>query len=217
MLLPAARRLIGQVLRSPVFDSYGHMERTIAISECPAGDLHVNPEYGVLEIDTEARRCEGDTLKGVAVGTGLHCFAMPLLRYETGDVIVYDARPGRCSCGRAMPRILRVEGRLNDCVRTPDGRLITTLFLVMDGAAGVKRGQIVQDEPDHLLVRVAPEKDWSAANAQDLVRRLRHFVGEAMRITIQSESEESLRPSPNGKWRTVISNQTVRHELKLEV
>jgi phenylacetate-CoA ligase len=63
----------------------------------------------------------GDTLKGVAIETGLQCFAMPLLRYETGDVIVYEVRPGRCSCARAMPRIIPVEGRLNDNIVTPDG------------------------------------------------------------------------------------------------
>ena len=162
MLLPATRRLIRDTLRSPVFDSYGHMERTIAICECPAGSLHVNPGVWRPQIATEINTGDGDTLKGVAVGTGLHCFAMPLLRYETGDVIVYEAQPGRCSCGRGMPRIVGVEGRLNDSVVTPDGRFITTLFLVIDEAAGIKRGQIVQDGPEHLLVRVAPAKSTGA-------------------------------------------------------
>lgn len=213
MLLPATRRLISDTLRSPVLDSYGHMERTVAICECPAGSLHVNPEYGVLEVGGETCPADGNLRKGVAIGTGLHCFAMPLLRYETGDVIVYDSKPGRCSCGRSMPTIVRVEGRLNDSVVTPDGRLITTLFLVIDGAAGVKQGQIVQDNPDHLLVRVAPAKDWNRANAEALIRQLRQFVGEAMRITIQSESEESLRPGTGMKWRTVISKQNLWNKV----
>ena len=212
MLLPKTRRLIADTLRSPVFDSYGHMERTLAICECPAGSLHVNPEYGVLEIGAEIPGGTEGTLRGIAIGTGLHCFAMPLLRYETGDVIVYESRSGLCSCKRAMPRILRVEGRLNDSVITPDGRWITTLFLVIDSAAGVKRGQIVQDDTDHLLVRVAPAKDWSAANERELIRRLREFVGEAMCITVQCEPEESLQPLPTGKWRTVISKQAVQVE-----
>lgn len=213
MLLPATRRLIGETLRSPVFDSYGHMERTVAICECPAGSLHVNPEYGVLEVANSIGGGDGGTLKGVAIGTGLHCFAMPLLRYETGDVIVYEARRETCSCGRAMPRILRVEGRLNDAIVTPDGRFITTLFLAIDGAAGIRRCQIVQDRPEHLLVRIVPEEDWSAANAQALLRRLRQFVGQVMRISIQCESDESLQPSPGGKWRTVISQCAVEQEV----
>jgi hypothetical protein len=107
-----------------------------------------------------------------------------------------------------MPRILRIDGRLDDAILTPDGRLITTLFLVIDEAAGIRRGQIVQDGPDHLLVRVAPAQDWSKAFEQLLVRNLRLFAGAAMKITVVCESEASLRPAPGTKWRTVISPVT---------
>jgi phenylacetate-CoA ligase len=208
MLLPATRRLIGDTFRSPVFDGYGHMERTVAICECPAGSLHVNPEYGVLEIVDETTAADGSTRKGLAVGTGLHCFAMPLIRYETGDVIEYEAAPSRCGCGRGLPRILRVDGRWNDAIVTPDGRRITALFLAIDQAVGIRRGQIVQDRPDHLLVRVSPAPDWSHEREQDLVRSLREFVGNQMRITVECELEESMRPAPGKKWRTVVSQLT---------
>src|SRR4051794_25649109 len=50
MLLPYQRRVIEGVFHCRALDSYGHMERTVAISECPRGGLHVNPEYGVLEM-----------------------------------------------------------------------------------------------------------------------------------------------------------------------
>jgi phenylacetate-CoA ligase len=205
MLLPATRRLIGDTFRAPVFDGYGHMERTVAICECPAGSLHVNPEYGVLEIADETTAIDRGTRRGLAVGTGLHCFAMPLIRYETGDVIEYETLPSRCGCGRGLPRILRIEGRWNDAIVTPDGRRITALFLAIDRALGIRRGQIVQDLPDHLRVRVAPAPDWSREREQDLVRSLREFVGSEMRITIECESEESIRPASGRKWRTVVS------------
>jgi phenylacetate-CoA ligase len=133
---------------------------------------------------------------------------MPLLRYETGDVIEYSAQPGACECGRAMPRVLRIEGRLDDGVLLPDGRLITTLFLVIDKAAGIRRGQIVQDRPDHLLVRIAPAEDWSAEREQMLLRDLRLFVGSLMGITVHCEPEGALRPAPGRKWRTIISQVT---------
>jgi phenylacetate-CoA ligase len=45
-LMPSQRRLIEEVFHGKVYDSYGHMERTVAISECPHGGFHINPEYG---------------------------------------------------------------------------------------------------------------------------------------------------------------------------
>src|SRR3954447_5383090 len=50
MLLPRQRRDIEQTFRCKVYDSYGHMERTVAVSECLAGGFHINPEYGVMEL-----------------------------------------------------------------------------------------------------------------------------------------------------------------------
>ena len=50
MLLPAQRRLIEEVFGGKVHDSYGHMERTVAIRSAPRGGLHINPEYGILEL-----------------------------------------------------------------------------------------------------------------------------------------------------------------------
>src|SRR5262249_750897 len=50
LLLPSQRALIERVFGCRVHDSYGHMERTVAVSECPHGGLHVNLEYGIFEL-----------------------------------------------------------------------------------------------------------------------------------------------------------------------
>src|SRR5436305_5347464 len=50
MLLAHQRRDIEQTFGCKVYDSYGHMERTVAVSECPTGAFHINPEYGVMEL-----------------------------------------------------------------------------------------------------------------------------------------------------------------------
>src|SRR5262249_9915856 len=49
VLHPYRRKQIEAAFHCRVYDSYGHMERTVAISECPDGSLHINPDYGVLE------------------------------------------------------------------------------------------------------------------------------------------------------------------------
>jgi len=66
MLLPSQRRLIERVFRAKVYDSYGHMEGTVAASECPHGSLHINPEYGVLELVDKSPSDESPAGKGPA-------------------------------------------------------------------------------------------------------------------------------------------------------
>ena len=56
VILPAQRAGIEATLHCKMYDSYGHMERTIAVSECPSGGYHIIPEYGVLELLEERPR-----------------------------------------------------------------------------------------------------------------------------------------------------------------
>ena len=109
------RRTIEQVFDCKVYDSYGHMERTVAVSECPEGGLHINTEYGILEtvdlvpLDPQPPGARVISTARV-VGTSLHNFSMPLLRYEVGDLVELEEPNPLCACGRGLPRIRRVLG-----------------------------------------------------------------------------------------------------------
>ena len=90
-----------------VYDSYGHMERTVAVSECPEGGLHINPEYGILEmvervpVAPQPRR-GGATFTAKVVGTSLHNFSMPLAPLRGGRPRgIGGAGPGRAPAGGA--------------------------------------------------------------------------------------------------------------------
>lgn len=209
MLLRRQRETIEEVFHCRVLDSYGHMERTVAVSECPAGGLHINPEYGILEA-VGIRPCKTSDRAGRAytakiVGTSLHNFAMPLLRYEVGDVAEFDGSPKACPCGRAMPRVRRINGRQEDVILTPDGRAVTTLFIVFDKVPGVAQGQIIQEEPSRLRVRVVRAPGYTGQSEGELVACLRRFVGPVMHLDLEYVSRDALRRDTVGKFRTVIS------------
>jgi phenylacetate-coenzyme A ligase PaaK-like adenylate-forming protein len=58
-------------------------------------------------LDEEGRPCApGET--GRVVATSLNNFAMPLIRYETGDTAEVGAP---CPCGRGLPVLTRIMGR----------------------------------------------------------------------------------------------------------
>ncbi len=212
MLLEGQRRLIEEVFGGKVYDSYGHMERTVAVSECPCGGLHINPEYGVLELvdrqplHTPADDTRRHVYRARVVGTSLHNRAMPLLRYDVGDWVEVEEPAAPCSCGRAMPRVHRILGRREDVIATPDGRVVPTLFIVFDQVPGVSLGQVAQEEPDRLVARVVRGPEYTADSEAELLRLLRRFVGPAMQVTIEYPSGEALRRRTAGKFRTVVAH-----------
>jgi phenylacetate-coenzyme A ligase PaaK-like adenylate-forming protein len=211
VLLTPQRTLIEQVFHSKVYDSYGHMERTVAVSECADGSLHVNPEYGVLELvdkklmQPTAQHRDARVLNAAVVGTSLHNRSMPLLRYEVGDVIQFEEPAQPCPCGRAMPRVRCIEGRREDIITRPDGRVVTTLFLVFNQVTGVALGQAVQDAPDRLAVRIVRAPEYTAQSEADLLGLLRRFVGESMRIDLEYVPAAVLHGGTTGKFRAVRS------------
>jgi phenylacetate-CoA ligase len=206
MLLPSQRKTIEAVLKGKVHDSYGHMERTVAVSECPHGGLHVNPEYGVLEL-VDAKALPGASERPVVarvLGTSLHNRSMPLLRYEVGDLIEADTRPAPCVCGRSLPLVRRIHGRAEDVVVTGQG-VVTTLFTLFDRVPGVALGQVVQEEPDRLVIKVARGPEYRPESEALLLADARRFVGAGMRITLEYTSADAMRGGTGAKFRAVVS------------
>jgi len=88
--------------------------------QCPTHEhLHVLTPNVLLEIvDTEGQPCPVG-VPGRVLVTALHSHAMPLIRYEIGDIAEWGPP---CDCGINLPVIKRIWGRDNQAIRTPDGR-----------------------------------------------------------------------------------------------
>jgi phenylacetate-CoA ligase len=194
-LLPHQRR---------VLDSYGHMERTVGIAQCPEGGYHINPEYGLLEVEKIDHLSTDAVTVGTIVGTSLHNLAMPLIRYRTGDLI--EIRPGRprCRCGRSLPLCERILGRTQDVLVTRDGRYVTNAFVVFHAVQGVTWFQIVQHELDRLEVRVATEETFTAEEEEKVKANLGQLVGPA-RIEVRRTAAGDRDPATGPKYRSVVS------------
>lgn len=208
MLLAYQRKYLENVFECKVFDSYGHMERTVGISECEKGGYHINSEYGILEIiEKELSPC-GTTYTGKIVGTSLHNFAMPFIRYEVNDYIEAPVLPSLCSCGRRLPLITKIYGRKEDAIITPDNRIITCLFTLYDEIEGVALGQIVQTSRNELLLRIAKTESFTSASRDHILSLLKGFVGDGMRVKIDYVTLDTLRSEYPRKFKVVVSHIT---------
>jgi phenylacetate-CoA ligase len=199
-LLDHQRAAIERVFGCPTRDTYGMTELVAGASECEAGSLHLWPEAGVVEIvDDEGRPCPPG-VAGRVLCTGLLNDAMPLVRYEVGDRAALGDQP--CPCGRGLPVLAAIEGRLDDVVVGVDGRLVGRLDHVFKADVPIAEAQIVQHALGDFEIRVVAAAGWGDGHARALAGRLRERVGEAdVRITVV----DALERGANGKLRAVIS------------
>jgi len=118
---PDLRSIVREAWGVPVVDLYSCREAGYLALQCPRHEhYHVQSEGVILEIlDESGRPCKPGELGRVVI-TPLHSFAMPFIRYEIGD---YAEAGGPCDCGRSLPVIRRVVGRVRNMLRLPDGGL----------------------------------------------------------------------------------------------
>jgi phenylacetate-CoA ligase len=116
------RQRIEHGLGVRVFNTYGSREFMSIAAECECRDgLHVHAENLVVETRDQNGSAPSDILV-----TDLHNYGMPFVRYESGDLgTVADTS---CYCGRGLPRLKAIEGRVLDALRTADGRTVPGEF-----------------------------------------------------------------------------------------
>lgn len=118
-LPPEVTALAGQAFGSRVINILTSSEAGVIAIQCPASHLlHVQSERVLAEVlDENGRPCvAGET--GEVVVTPFYNYAMPLIRYRTGDYVVQG---GDCPCGRSLPTIERFVGRKEHLFNFPDG------------------------------------------------------------------------------------------------
>ena len=200
------RGSIATAFQCPVHDTYGMSEIACAASECREGTLHIWPDVGVIEAlrsDADEPVPFGQT--GRFICTGLVNADMPLIRYEVGDhgALASPLDNSACACGRKLPVMLKVEGRLDDVIRTRNGRSVGRLDPVFKSDLPIREAQIIQESLDCIRVRFVPTPEYTAQDGVTLGRRLRERVGE---MDILLEPVDHIPRAANGKFRAVMSN-----------
>jgi phenylacetate-coenzyme A ligase PaaK-like adenylate-forming protein len=200
MLYDFQRRRIESVFKTRVFDFYGLAERVAYASECQHGRMHVNPEYGVVEILDEHDQPTQDI--GTIVGTSLHNHLMPLIRYRTLDTARWSPEP--CPCGRTYPVIEKLSGRLADQLFDLDGRAVncTIIGFAFDGMHNIDKAQVVQIAHDSWVIRMVPGPRYSEIDGQRVLQKLAQEVSPRVRARIELVRE--IPPLPSGKYQWVV-------------
>lgn len=203
------RELIASVFDCPVVNRYGCEEVSLIACECRQGEgLHVNAECVYVELIDELGEPCPPGKPGRVVVTDLHNRAMPMIRYEVGDMAVWADKP--CSCGRTLPLLARIEGRVADYVLTMAGDYISGISLTENFAVkipGVAQMQIIQEEVDRFTFNIVKGNDFSDQSLTVLAEQVERHFGKDTRYT--TVFMETVPQEPSGKYRFCISK--VRH------
>ena len=134
------RRKIELAFNSKVFNHYGLAEQIVMMGNCSNHEgLHNYDEYGYLELlDTEFKN-----IKKI-VGTNLHNFTTPLLRYDTGDLAVVENT--KCTCGRVSTIVKNIIGRNDLYIKSSSGLKIPTVnfYTLFENFSEIIQWQLVQ-------------------------------------------------------------------------
>ena len=168
---------IRRILGAKVFSLYSSGEGCKTAATCESGHhYHVNPELNHLEVlDDNGQPCAIGQ-PGRVIITPIYNTAQPLIRYEQGDIAI---RGPTCSCGKQLPVLQEISGRVIHLFRFPDGQTIAPSLPNKEFVVnfGVKTWQLVQTGPlevDLRYVTTDPSFIPNKAYAVDVIRhRLR--------------------------------------------
>ncbi len=198
-LLAFHRDVIEAGFGAPVIDRYGTSEFAVSMISCGNRRLHLDMEFGIVEV--EPIESDDAGVRGSLLVTGLAPDAIPFFRYRIGDIGTRCKKP--CPCGRPGEVFFDVEGREDDFVMTPDGRLIGRLDHIFKGQADVAEAQILQDRKEAIKVLIVPRLHYKKSSERHLLGAIRERLGDEIEVEIETVS--GIPREPNGKFRAVKS------------
>jgi phenylacetate-CoA ligase len=204
MLLANEREVIERAFACKVFDRYGSEEVGLIAAECEHHQgLHLNIEHLYIEF----LRADGTPAaageEGAIVITDLFNRGMPFIRYRIEDLGVPTDRP--CSCGRGLPLMERVTGRVADYLKRRDGSMVAGVSLVertLTAIPGLEQLQVVQPSLDEIVLNVVRAPDFTPGTEQALLDEFRAVFGPG--IAIRPSYVERIAQERSGKYRFAI-------------
>lgn len=198
------RCVIEEAFGQAVTNRYGCEEVSLIACECEEHNgLHLNADNLYCEVIRDSRLDAGPNAGRLLI-TDLTNRAMPLIRYQVGDVVISSDR--KCACGRGLPLIEKVVGREADYVLTPAGMLISGISLTDHFATeirGATQVQIVQDKLTHLRLRLVPGEGFGPESERQIEWLVRKTFGAEMRYEV--ELLDAIPQEPSGKYRFCVS------------
>lgn len=166
--------------------------------------MHITAENLIVEVIGKDGSAVSVGEIGEIVITHLDAYAMPLIRYRTGDV--GRLMPGRCSCGRGLPLMDVAQGRSTDFLRFPDGTVKHALAIIypLRELRGVRQFRVTQGADFGVTVEVVADDRQERITREAVARCVRPVLGDQVELRVNWTDRIDCVDS--GKHRYVVSH-----------
>jgi phenylacetate-CoA ligase len=209
-LLDSRRSVIEDAFNAKVFDYYGSREIGAIAAECEEHNgYHISAENIVLESIRDGESTSFGE-EGAVIVTNLRNYGMPFIRYQIGDVGKLSDE--KCSCGRGLPMMSSIEGRLSDFLAIYDKKA-DKIVPYMVGAPGfvgaifmyvpVNSYRVIQERLDKIRIQLVRGKGYSEKDNDFVITAVKRFLGD--NCEVEFEYLDDIPPLPSGKRSTFSS------------
>jgi phenylacetate-CoA ligase len=183
-----SRRAIEEAFGCKVFDKYGSREFSGIAYECEAHEgHHVVGEGYIVEVLKDGRPAAPGEI-GEVVITDLNNQCLPFIRYRIGDLAEAMDQTKLCPCGRGLPRIGKIEGRVQSIIIGSKGQYVPGTFfahVLKDYDHAIRQFQIVQEERGSIVFKVVKGKRYADETLAEVLGVLHRFLGEDLKIHVE--------------------------------
>lgn len=185
-----------------ITDQFGLTEGSCNMSRCEYGFYHEDFEFCHIECVDPEFLTDGRK-RGRLVGTSFSNPAMPLIRYDTGDIAIWAPDDFQCPCGRKSSVIEKIEGRIDDTIKLYDGRRVMRFDYLFKGTTTIKEAQVCQYKEGEVVIEIVMRVGSSSDIEEELKRSFSQWICKNTRVFVKQV--DAIEKSNSGKFRAVKS------------
>jgi phenylacetate-CoA ligase len=204
------RQSIERAFGCPVINRYACQEFGVLAQECPSRRLHLNIASYVVELlslENDSPAAPGQV--GRVVVTDLFSHAMPLIRYDLGDLAVMDPEP--CPCSNPTPTLGELRGRLVEMILDARSQVVSPFVMVnnLREVNGITQFRFVQKTRDRYELMLVATPGF--AEEERVKHLLQQYLGEKANIVINCVNDI---PALRSGKRPYVINEYLKESLR---
>lgn len=197
---PPVRKYIEKVFSCPTLNKYGAYEAFSIAWECKHRNMHISADSVIVEFLKDGESVAPGE-RGEIVITNLWNEAMPFIRYRLEDMGVPS--DNTCECQRTFPLVKEIEGKFDDFIVLPSGKLVPStrvipFFFIVPNIGEFK---MIQDTRTHVILRIIPLDGFTQTNEKTLKQKIHTVLGDSVDIDV--EKVDHIDHTGTGKFKRV--------------